>query len=457
MTFAPRIPPEILSELLARVIASNSAGLTDVSEGGVLTTILGSIAQEFSNMDLRISTLSQAFFLNLSDADLDRRIEEFPSIFARRLPATAASGGSFRLTRSTDPTTLVNGLIIPARVLVVQASSNPTVKYINAEAISFDPGSDSTEGHTFVSLTPGTISNLGNPLAVDVIVSGYEQVLTCTNMDPISGGLDREPDQVLRVRAQRWVASLALCQNNALEVLALSYRDNDNAGFTHARMWNDPDMRGYSELVVDNGSGLVGFTTMTSERTITLPNLQGDGNRYLIYFEGPAAATPTFYVIRNSVRVQIPPSDIHVIHEQGIAWIRETPSLSINAGDSIVIAPYPRFVRLIAELQAAINNTAVAAGTRVRVVPPVRQVVSFSGDMTVTTGSDIRLLRERVSASIQEYLRALAPGEPLLMYRLIGYLNLIPGVLNIVFDQTDVYPGSIRHKLVATPESINLR
>jgi hypothetical protein len=43
------------------------------------------------------------------------------------------------------------------------------------------------------------------------------------------------------------------------------------------------------------------------------------------------------------------------------------------------------------------------------------------------------------------------------MYKLIGYLNLIPGVLNIVFDQTDMYPGSIRHKLTISVENIALR
>jgi hypothetical protein len=457
MTFSPRLPPDILTQLLARVIASNEAGITDVSEGGVLSTILGSVAQEFSNMDLRIYALSQSFFLQLEGADLDRRIEEFPSSFARRLTAAAASGGNFTLTRDSIPATLVNAHVVPARTLIVQASSNPTVKYTNVASIVFEAGQNITEGHTFVALNPGTIGNISSPLAVDTILSGYAQVIACTNVDPITGGLDREPDQVLRVRAQRWIASLALCQNNALEVLALSYRDSNNSGLTHARMWNDPDMRGYSELVVDNGSGMVGFTTTVPERTITLPNLQGDGNRYLLYFQGPAVVSPTFYVLRDSVRVEIPAADIHVLHEQGLAWIRPQPSVPVYPGDEIVIGAYPVFTSLISEIQDIINNTAVAAGTRVRIVPPVRQIVTFAGDMTVATGTDIRVMRERVAAAIQEYLRGLAPGEPLFIYRLIGYLNLIPGVINIVFDQTDVYPGSIRHKLVTTAENVRMR
>lgn len=457
MTFTPRIPPEILSQLLARVIASNEAGLTDVSEGGVLATILGSVAHEFSNMDLRLYALSQSFFLNLEGADLDRRIAEFPSVFARRLAPAAAVGGNFRLTRSDDPALVTSSLTIPARTLVVQASSNPAVTYTNIASITFDADALETTGHAFVALTPGLISNQSSAGAVNTINAGYQQVIECTNTEAITGGSDREPDQVLRARAQRWVASLALSQNSAMEVLARSFRDADNAGFTHARMWNDPDMRGYSELVVDNGSGMDDATEVIGERLVTLPHLQGDGNRYLLNFQAPAAITPRFSKLLSGSSIELPASDVHVLHEQGIAWIRENPSVPVGPGDIIRISSYTRFRNPIAELQQVLNETAIAAGTRVRVVPPTRQLVAISGDMTVVTGTNLRVLRERVSAAIQEFLRALAPGEPLLMYKLIGYLNLIPGVMNIVFDQTDMYPGSIRHKLVATSETITLR
>jgi hypothetical protein len=452
MTFSPRLPPEILSQLLARVIATNEAGLTDVSEGGVLTTILGSIAQEFSNQDLRMYNLNQSFFLQLQGADLDRRIQEFPSSFARRLNASAASGGAFRVFRVDAPSTRDLPHTVPERRLVVQASSNPSATYTNLNPIVFDAGELVSENNTFVATSTGSITNLSNVLAVDTIVAGYGQIVECTNTVPIGGGRDVEADPILRYRAQQWVASLALCQNNALEVLARSFRDSNNSGVTHARMWNDPDMRGYSELVVDNGTAFAGETVTTSPGSITLPRLQGDGNRYVIYFPAPAVTTPTFYV--NGV--ELPSSDVHVIHEQGIAWIREFAP--VNPGDVIVISPYEQFTGLIRELQLILNDTAVAAGTRVRVVPPTPQPIQISGDMTVVGGTDIRELRERVQLGIQEFLRALPPGEPLFMYKLIGYLNLIPGVLNIVFDQTDMYPGSTRHKLtIANLADIALR
>lgn len=453
MTFTPRITPEILSQLLARVMASNEAGLTDVSEGGVLATILGSVAQEFSNMDLRISTLSRTFFLNLEGSDLDRRIAEMPSVFARRLPPAAAAGGSFRLTRDTVEPALSSPLTIPPRTIVVAASSNPNVNYTNVAAITFETGAASTEGHAFVALTAGTIGNLRTPLAVNNIISGVPSLLSCTNIDAIGGGADRESDQVLRYRAQQWLASLALCQNGALEILARSFRDSNNAGVTHARIWNDPDMRGYSELVVDNGTAMDGMSTLVAQRSITLPQLQGDGNRFVIYFQGPAVTSPTFFVNDE----ELPPSDVTVIEEKGIAWIKERPSIPVSPGDVVTLAPYLRFTSTIAEMQELLNETAIAAGTRVRVVPPTKQPIFISGDMTVTTGSNLLQLREQVKRAIQEFLRALPPGEPLFMYKLIGYLNLIPGVLNIVFDQADVYPGSIRSKLTITTDQIALR
>jgi hypothetical protein len=453
MTFSPRLPPEILSQLLARVVASNEAGLTDVSEGGVLATILGSVAQEFSNLELRLYNLNQNFFLQTQGADLDRRIEEFPSSFARRLRASAASGGAFRVTRTDDLATRNQPHIVPARTLVVQASSNPDVSYTNLAPIVFDAGQLVSENNAFVARSTGTISNLANVLAIDTVISSYAQIVECTNTVAIAGGKDLEADPFLRYRAQQWVASLALSQNSAMEVLALSFRDSNNSGLTHARMWNDPDMRGYSELVVDNGTAMAGQTVTIPSRTITLPRLQSDANRYLLYFPAPAVTTPTFYV--NGV--ELPSSDVTVIHEKGIAWIKESPSIDIGYGDDVLISSYECFTGTIDELQTVLNESAIAAGTRVRVVPPTPQPIEISGDMTVVSGTDIRTLRERVALAIQEFLRAIPPGEPLFMYKLIGYLNLIPGVLNIVFDQTDMYPGSTRHKLTVSLENITLR
>jgi hypothetical protein len=85
------------------------------------------------------------------------------------------------------------------------------------------------------------------------------------------------------------------------------------------------------------------------------------------------------------------------------------------------------------------------------------QLIQISGNLTVITGSDIRAVRQQVKDDILAYISQLAPGEPLFIYNLIGFLSDTAGVLNIVFDQTDIYPGSVRTKLYATDSSITLR
>lgn len=453
MTFVPRIPPEILSQLIARVIATNEAGLTDVSEGGVLATILGSVAQEVANLELRISTIASNFFLNLEGADLDRRLEEFPAAFTRRLSATAAQGGAFIVRRNPrSPAPEYPEVIIPARSIIVAASSNPTITYTNINAITFAVDQQYVENQPFIALATGLNSNLLSLYAIDTIIAGGAELQEVTNTATITGGREREVDALLRVRAQQWLASLALCQNNAIETLARSFVSSTQALVTHARMWNDPDMPGYSELVVDDGNGMAGYVESANPTSGTLPTLQGDGNRYMLFFHYPAATPPVVTI--NGVNV--PPSQMTLAPEKGVLYLNATNSF--QPGQAWTVDGHQVYTGVIAELQALLNETAVAAGTRVRVVPPTRQLQSFSGDLTVITGSDINAVRNQVKANIVAFVAALAPGEPLLMYRLIGFLNRVPGVLNIVFDNPiDRYPSSIRHKLVTTVESITLR
>ena len=453
MTYAPRIPPEILSQLLARVIASNEAGLTDVSEGGVLATILGSVAQEVANLELRIASVAGNFFLKLEGADLDRRLEEFPASFARRLPATAAQGGAFVVRRNaltSDPA--YPEVVFPARSIIVTSSSNTAVTYANVNAITFAVDQQYVEDQPFIALATGMRSNLSSLYAIDTIIAGGSDLQEVTNTAPITGGRDRELDTLLRIRAQQWLASLALCQNGAIETLARSFVSTSQALVTHARMWNDPDMPGYSELVVDDGNGMAGYVQLANQTSGTLPTLQGDGNRYTLFFHYPAATPPVVTI--NGVNV--PASQMRLAPEKGVLYINADNSFA--PGQAWTVGNHQVYTGVIAELQALLNDTATAAGTRVRVVPPLRQVQSFSGNLTVITGSDINAVRNQVKANIVAFLASLAPGDPLLMYRLIGFLNRVPGVLNIVFDNSiDRYPSSTRHKLVTTVENITLR
>jgi len=335
----------------------------------------------------------------------------------------------------------------------VSASVKPGVTYTNLVPIIIGPGDTQALDIPFMAMSPGSVGNLPHPGIIDTIQRGLPEIVECTNMQPLAGGADRERDEDLRRRAERWVGALALSQNEAIEAVALNFQASNGVVLQHARIWNDPDMRGYSELVVDDGTGMQGYTRVATTQTGVLPTLIGPGARYQLPFEFPAATVP---VVRTG-GVERPQTSYNAFHEFGYVMLNRSLPYTVTPGDSWEVGGHLVYTGIIAELQAYINTICAAAGVRVRVVAPVPQPVQLSLNMTVAGGTDIRALRATVRRAIVGFVARLAPGQPLIMYRLIGALNTIPGVVNIVFDQTDLYPGSPKHKLVATLQGVSVR
>lgn len=448
MAFTPRLAFEIFAELVARVV-STSRVLTDLSEGSVLGTVLGSVAEELSSIERRIQEFIDGYYLRGVGINLDRRLDDFPAGFPRRRQATPALGGAFTIRRSTSSgtTTVAQG------GMLVQASGQPASVYTNSIAFTIGPGDFDVQNIPFIALTPGSAGNLAQPSLVDTILRGLPEIVECTNTQPMAGGNDRETDAQLRARAERWVASLALTQNEALESIALNFQASTGAVATHARMWNDPDMRGYSELVVDDGTGMQGYTRIATPTQGIVPTLFGSGLRYQFPFEWPAVTTPAVSI--NGIA--LPPSAYQVLYDQGIVVLNENPPIPVVPGMTWNIGGHQVYTGFISELQRYINQVCVAAGVVVRVVAPIPQYVTLSFNMVAAPGTDIVAVRDQVRRAIVAYVARLAPGEPLLIYRLIGSLNSLPGVLNVVFDQQDRYPGSVKHKLVARLSDITGR
>jgi hypothetical protein len=319
--------------------------------------------------------------------------------------------------------------------------------------VTIGPGDYSAIDIPFIALTPGAIGNLSQPSLINTIVRGLPELVEVTNTQPLAGGTDRERDDELRQRAERWVASLALAQNEALEAVALNFQASNSTVASHARIWNDPDMRGYSELVVDDGTGMQGYTRLAQTTTGVVPTLSGSGLRYQFPFEWPAATPPVVRIDGNIV----PPSSYQVLHDKGLIVLNEFTPSAVSPGMPWSVGDHSVFVGFIAELQRYINTICVAAGTVVRVVSPIPQYINLSFNMVAAPGTNLVDVREQIKRAIVAFVARLAPGEPLLIYRLIGSLNALPGVLNVVFDQTDRYPGSIKHKLVARLSDITGR
>jgi hypothetical protein len=447
--YTPRLAFEIMAELVARVV-STSRVLTDLSEGSVLGSILGSVAEEVSAVERRIQEFIDAYYLRGVGANLDRRLRDFPAGFPKRRQATPATGGAFRIVRSTTAGTTS----VAARgMLVAVSNKQPQVVYTNSVPFAIGSGATTAINVPFVALTPGEASNLAQPGMVDTILRGVPEIVEVTNTLPMQGGTDRERDSDLRARAERWVASLALAQPEALEAVALNFQGVDGTVLRHAAVWRDPDMPGYSELVVDDGTGMVGYTRTAATYSGTLPTLVGNGSRYILPVDGPVA-TPPIVSVGGTVR---PASSYRLQHDRGVVYLNKVLPYTVAPGDAYSVGGHTVYTGIVAELQAYINAVCVAAGVTVRVVAPTPQRIQLSLNMVGTAGTDLVALRATIRRAIVAFVARLAPGEPLLMYRLVGALNNIPGVTNIVFDQSDVYPGSPKHKLTASLADIAVR
>ena len=109
MPFIPRLASDILADLRGGVIGRTE--LSDISVSSSLHIILSSIAEEVANVERKLYSMREQFFLEgASGADLDERVSELPPFGIRRLSRANASGSVLFISRSTS----TGNLLIPA-------------------------------------------------------------------------------------------------------------------------------------------------------------------------------------------------------------------------------------------------------------------------------------------------------------------------------------------------------
>ena len=468
MSFTPRSATEIRQTLVARIVATSK--LTDVAEGGVLGTIAGNVAEEISAVERRYQDFVDGhFFQGVYGADLDDRIGQLPPGFTPRRGAQPASGGGLYITRELG----VGAIVVPAGGILVGRSDQPNLSYTNSVAFTIADAQLTYPGLgdnaiRLVCTTPGTLGNCGAHV-IDTILAADSDIIAVDNTELVTGATDGETDEELRSRAYLWVASLSSCQPTALERLALNFTGSDGTSLRHAKLYEDPDRPGYSELVVSDAAGLPAITRSANPTSGTVPTL-ASGQRYTFYFDSPAAnpnALPTFSPIALTVtkagggatttyRTDVGTTFLPV-EERGVLWVARDTTMDIAAGDAWSVSGHDVYVGIVAELQVYLEDRARAAGTRVRVVAAIRQWLALAGTVAVKTGFTPTAVFAALKREIEAYVATLGPGEPLYMFRLYDALSRVAGVTNIVLNSGDKYPQSPRHKLVINTSGITLQ
>jgi len=451
-----RTAREILQRLAAKTVVRSQ--LTDVAETGVAMAQLQSIAEELEFYDRAILGYRDGYTFNAHGRMLDRRVAELPRGGITRLGPAAATGRSIRVRRADT----IDPLTVPAGSTYARAD-NPDILYVQTEQVVIPAGqewyplNEIDPGIPVVCQRRGAIGNAA-PGTVTIGISIPDAIVEVTQPKTIAGGLPRESDAQLRHRASLYLASLVGVQPDAIEFRARTFETTDGARFAHVSIWEDPERPAYTEVIVDDGAGFAGEQKPGPLAGGTIPE---NGQR-ILYFESPAvdASPDTFKVYKGLDNL----ADLYgadslpytVIEERGVLYVAE----GVYApGDFWSITDYKVYTGAIRDFQRVIEGRplsvfaapgARASGTRVRVVPPRVQWVSFKLGLLFEQGiSDLVAVRAAVKDAIVQYLSLLPPGEPALLKRIACAILSVRGVRTFdwFLPTTDIYPGDFRTAL----------
>jgi len=459
MAYEPRASFEILRDLVAGVVARSE--LTDITTGSVLSQILTTVAAEISNVEFRLAKIRDSFFFEtLTGQDLDDRVAELPPQGISRLPATNATGGGLTLHRaqvlnaqgvgtgvSVDP----NAFTVPQGAVFGRIDSDTLYRTI--EDVTFAVGLPSAFSATVVCFEAGIVGNcpagtLTKMISVPREIVSFEQTVG------IVGGQSFEPDNQLRSRAKQYLASLARCQPTAIEYAVKSFISSDGIRVQYASLFEDPHRRGYSEVIVDDGSAFADITRAGVRADGVVPR----GGITILSHERPAThpiMSIKRFDVNNAPLDDLSPDQYISIPERGIVYV---VGESFDVGDRWVIEDYEVFGgSLIPELQAMIegdldspveNPGLRAAGTRIRVVPPQVQEIGLDVHVVPLPGLPFVDVANAVEDIIVEYVATLSPGEPLFAARIYDRIMDLDDVLNSHLYESatveafqDKYPG----------------
>lgn len=460
--FNPKSVDEVEQQLRALILARTP--LNDFLEGSVAATLVRAIAHQFAATERGIAKVRNSFFIgSATGADLDERVAELPPVGITRIKSSPASGSGVEVRRSGD----VSGtLTLPAGSTF--ANSNG-VQYITVTDHVFAAGSSILTDIYVVATSSGSLTNTSED-TINVVVTAPSAVVSCTNTIALTNGADEESDSSLQSRAIIYLQSLSRSQPTALTFLAKSFVAGDGSRMRYASLFEDVEQPGYSELVVDDGTGITaqGVSSVGQVTTGVLTN----GGYSLLYHETPATApmvaNVNVQVRRNGTLISLRASDIVSIPERGLVYLKDTAP--VQAGDTWEISGYRVYKGFVAELQQEIegntSNPAVlsgfrAAGTRVRVVAAEREVVRFDVAIQTQAGAVYGDVQSRLKTALTDYINGLEVGSPLLVSSLVTTARGVFGVSDVIFYgrgtsdlMRNVYPSDRRTALRADSSSI---
>lgn len=453
--FIPRTAAEIRDSWLARLVARSK--VNDTTEGGVAYAEAYAVGEEIQVNDYRTWVYRNSFDIlspTISLADFIERAKELPGNgFAAPLGATAAGGSVFMVSRKA----VLAEQTMPAGATFTRNDGSQAV-YRTIVDVVFGIGIASVANVYAVCTTTGTTGNAGVGI-ISKSINAPSWVIGVVNTAKITNGLDAETLKEAQNRARLYLSALGGSQKAALEYLALSFVSSQNVRAKFAKGFVDPEIPGYAELVVDDGSG---FEGLVSKGLVGLMGAVPPGGQTIIAHASPATKTlgslSVLRVATNAVDVLTEEAKQLVsVYEAGYMYVPAKKMYSLLEGDIWSLAAFDTYTGFLAELQRKVSGDAndffqipgwAAFGCRVAVKPPTKQNVTMDVHVVPQSGIDLEAVETAVINVVTEFIGNLGPGEPLYISALVAAVMANSDVLNVrmhesgstVFKQ-DVYPS----------------
>lgn len=442
MPYRRKTTDEIYRRLASLVLARSR--LTDLNEGSVVSHILTAVAMHGASTEIAVERLRDAFFMeNLTGSSLDERARELPGGGVVRLGAISASGGVLSVVRENTDTEQR----IAVGELSVENVETAGVLYRNVGEIVFPIGVQTVDNVTITAEIPGERGN-ASVNAVRRVINSRIPLLRVSNTQALSNGANAESDGDFLARIRLYISSLARCLPASLLFLGRSHLSESGERARFVSVWEDPARRGYSELVIDDGSGSAGGIRSGATSTGVV---SANGVKVLRH-EAPATAPIDRILV---TRGGDPPFAVTAAsgafvsrHESGLVFVEngvleegDTWEISTNGSGQ----QYQVYTGLVKSLQSEVEpNFSRAttqtgwrpAGGRTVVRPAVRQEVSFDVRIVPRDGITLATVSEQVKEAAIAFMQTLEPGRTLYVSNLIAALDGIADVLSVELYRT---------------------
>lgn len=448
MAYVQRTTEEILRSMLARMVARST--VTDITEGSVLYDLFASMAEQLADTDYRINKVRSQFDINnATGTDLDERAGEIG--LTRLQPSKSTGTVTFTRSSTTGSLTIPKGSIVQSTLL-----TKPL--FYTSQDVSFANGQATVNA----SVQCGVSGSLGNVAknAIATLVNVPDGVIAVSNGLAFTNGQDLEQDATFLNRCRLYLKSLAKCQPSSIEAFARSFSASDGTRATNAHIYEGLTP-GYSELLIDDGSGL--YNTVSTTSTSTSFTVTGLQNPLIMPISKPITEASILVLTRTRGSFVIPSTKYTVLHERGVILFNDRTDLT--DGDIVTTNTYSIYEGLISELQDQIEGDVKdplnypgyrAAGTRIRVLPAPITNVSLDLQITAYTGTDLVQLQSDLSTLATSFINSLDAGQPLFIAQYIDALMTDSRLENVKILSAgtnnlspDIYPVTDRHILKA--------